>query len=158
MIVKRNFFKTSNLFRQIILLFCMIDFGLSSIHSQESPLNQKLKPSDFPTKGVFYFAEKSFKVSAPDLKKIQTIAEYLVKNQNASIYIRGHAWDHGTNIQEIDLSEKRSLEFARFLQMNGVKEQQIHILFYGNSRPMDHGLTTGDQAIQRRVEYTLVIE
>ncbi len=132
----------------------------SQLNGQENLQNitQKTNPQEFQLEGILYFSKKSYKISNPDLKRLQTIAEHLIANPQESIYIRAHAWDGGSQKDEILLSEKRSLEVERFLTLHGVKENQIHRLFYGNSRPMDHGITASDQSIQRRVEFQIVKE
>ncbi|WP_167883504.1 OmpA family protein [Leptospira ognonensis] len=127
-----------------------------SAQEVEEDVTRKTSAKEIPLTGVFYFGKKTDKISNSDLQNLQLIAEHLVKNPNSQIYIRAHSWDGGTEKEEIELSERRSKEVERFLTIHGVSETQIHRLFYGNFRPLNHGLTTKDQEIQRRVEYQLI--
>lgn len=122
----------------------------------EEDVTRKTKVKEIPLTGVIYFGKKEDKISNSDLQSLQLIAEHLVRNPSSQIYIRAHSWDGGSEKEEIELSERRSKQVERFLMIHGVIETQIHRLFYGNFRPLDHGLTTKDQEIQRRVEYQLI--
>jgi outer membrane protein OmpA-like peptidoglycan-associated protein len=157
-----NEFMQKFLFRNRIpmILIYAVSYIVGPLFSQQSEedMNRKWHPTEMAMEGAIYFTKKSSKIQSPDLTKLQWIAEHLIANPTLSVFIKAHAWDGGNEKQEITLSEKRSLEVERFLRIHGVKETQIHRLFYGNARPLDHGLTTKDQAIQRRVEYSIVKE
>jgi len=113
---------------------------------------KKIQKDGSDEKLTIHFPKKSSLISKPEQIKLQKFTELLLSDSNKEIWIYAHSWDGGSENQELVLSEKRSLEISRFLLIHGVKENQIRRLFYGNTKPLDHGLTTADQALQRRAE------
>ncbi|BDA77925.1 hypothetical protein LPTSP3_g08550 [Leptospira kobayashii] len=113
---------------------------------------KKIQREESEEKLTIHFPKKSFLIVKPEQLKLQKFTELLLVDQNKEIWIYAHSWDGGNENQELILSEKRSLEISRFLLIHGVKENQIRRLFYGNTKPLNHGFTTTDQALLRRVE------
>ncbi|WP_167884496.1 OmpA family protein [Leptospira ilyithenensis] len=145
-------------FLYLFTLTYTVQYGLisSPLSADEGLLFEepfkKVQRDEPEEKLTIYFPKKSFLIVKPEQLKLQKFTELLLADQNKEIWIHAHSWDGGNENQELVLSEKRSLEISRFLQIHGVKENQIRRLFYGNTKPLDHGFTTTDQALLRRAE------
>ncbi len=123
---------------------------------QDEDIAKKTKQLEFAREGIFYFPKKSIQIQNSDLLVLQKISDHLTNNPLEVLYIYGHAWDEGNSQANILLSEKRTLEVERFLVIHGIKTERIHRLFYGDSRPLKHGLNLDDKKLQRRIEYKIV--
>jgi outer membrane protein OmpA-like peptidoglycan-associated protein len=70
-----------------------------------------------------------------------------------TLYLHGHADEVGTEGYNLDLSEKRAREVARFLEVSlGIPDDRLEIRFHGESQPLDASGTEEARAANRRVE------
>lgn len=70
-----------------------------------------------------------------------------------TLYLHGHADEIGTERYNLDLSERRAREVARFLEVSlGIRGDRLAIRFHGESQPLDASGTEEARAANRRVE------
>lgn len=83
--------------------------------------------------------------------------ERLASRPACTLYLHGHADEIGTEQYNLDLSEKRAREVARFLESSlGIPGDHLAIRFHGESRPLDTAGTDEARARNRRVEFHAV--
>jgi peptidoglycan-associated lipoprotein len=68
------------------------------------------------------------------------------------IRIEGHADERGTREYNLALGERRADSVSRLLQLQGVLDDQIEILSYGEELPAASGHDERSWALNRRVE------
>lgn len=149
-----------SLFALSIFLFVSykVSYGIVSLSAQEIDpnLTKKWTRAQEERKGVIFFTKGSFRIADSHLGHLQSIAIYLLEHPKSLLYTRGHAWQEGTSQQMWNLSESRTKEIERFMEIHGVPERQIRSLFYGDTRPLQNLQLVGDVSLLRRVEYEII--
>ena len=69
-------------------------------------------------------------------KVLRENAEYLKKHPNAKIEIQGHCDERGSNNYNIALGERRANSTKKFLMDLGVSKDRMHIIRYGEEKPL----------------------
>lgn len=83
-------------------------------------------------------------------------ASKLVKYPDVQIYVEGHADHRGADEYNISLGEGRAKSTSKYLAHLGVHKSRLHILSYGEERPLDEAATAVAMAKNRRVEFRLM--
>jgi len=115
--------------------FCTCTYFL--VTEVQSEVTKKIpKTNTWEEITIAYSAgEKS--IPSPEQTRLQLLALELEKNRNLQVKIESHAYAEGDARKELLLSEQRSLEVARFLEIHGVRPGQIRRFFYGSARPTE---------------------
>lgn len=117
----------------------------------EDPYKQ-IKAKENDLNRSIYFKKGSDKISKPDQSYLQDVAKFLSQNPDYEVYILAHAFEGKNNANDILISEKRSLEIARFLKIHFVNETQIQRLFFGNSKIDSPNRETTHDSFYRKAE------
>ncbi|MFT6395757.1 MAG: hypothetical protein ACJAYU_000499 [Bradymonadia bacterium] len=72
------------------------------------------------------------------------------------IRIEGHTDDRGTDIYNVNLSDRRAAAVRRFVIEHGLGEERSEFVGYGESRPVSPNTTDAGRAQNRRVEIVIV--
>lgn len=115
---------------------------IKSLNDPNSPLSQR----------VLYFELDSSQVSEEDRKIISTHAQFLSANPNVTIVLEGHADERGTREYNVALGEKRAKAVKQLMTLQGVSEQQIQVISFGEERPVALGHDESAWRLNRRVE------
>lgn len=99
---------------------------------------------------LIYFGFDKYDITPEFAQILDEHAELLRNNPSYRVLIEGHADERGTPEYNIALGERRANAVAMYLQGNGVSEQQITIVSYGQERPDDPGHTPAAYAKNRR--------
>lgn len=100
-------------------------------------------------KAVVYFANDSYKISADAQKTIETVADFLNKNDDVKVSLLGSASKTGPSAHNQDLSVNRANAVKNALNALGVSDAQIESV----KAVGDNGMTSKDEC--RRVIFTL---
>ena len=93
----------------------------------------------------------------PQSKKIlQNIVELLKTYPKNKIIVEGHTDSVGSEEHNLKLSQLRANEVKKFLVENGIEEERIQTIGYGESRPIASNKTQSGRALNRRVEILIV--
>ncbi len=103
-----------------------------------------------------YFDYDSFKLRGDARAALKTNVEYLKKNPNVAIQIEGHCDERGSNEYNLALGEKRANAAKSFVLKNGIKDNRVSIISYGEERPADSGHDDTAWAKNRRSVFTIV--
>jgi outer membrane protein OmpA-like peptidoglycan-associated protein len=118
-----------------------------------SPIQNKFT-KDF--KNVF------FEINAAQLKvasniELDALVNYLASSPNATILIEGHTDNTGSELANINLSEKRANAIAQYLIFKGIDKNRIASKGYGSSKPIADNNTVNGRAQNRRSSFTITI-
>ena len=114
----------------------------SALDDPSSPLSSR----------TLYFDLDSSDIRSEYIDILRAHAEYLAANPTARITLEGHADERGTREYNLALGERRALVVRRFLMAEGVGNEQLQNISYGEERPVDAGGGEAAWARNRRVE------
>ena len=101
---------------------------------------------------IIYFDYNSSDIQDEFLPIIKHIVNVLQKNPGMKVRLEGHADERGTREYNLALGERRAREVREFILLQGIDENRVDIVSFGEEKPAVMG--TGDEAWQqnRRVE------
>ncbi len=133
------------------------------IHHFQEIQNQNLNVKE-TDKGVtiemnqILFDFNSFVLRENTKKILDEIYNILKQYPEREIQISGHTDNIGSDEYNLNLSEKRAEEVAKYLIQKGLNEDQISFSGYGSSQPVAPNDTPENRAKNRRVEILIVTE
>jgi OOP family OmpA-OmpF porin len=93
----------------------------------------------------------------PDsFEELNSVATMLADNPTLQLEIGGHTDDEGPDDYNLILSQGRAQAVVDYLISQGVKAEQVMAKGYGETKPIDHGITKEAKAVNRRVEFTIL--
>lgn len=115
---------------------------VSSLNDPNSPLSQR----------VLYFDLDSSQIKDEDREIITVHAEFLAAHPDITIVLEGHADERGSREYNIALGEKRAIAVKQLMTLQGVAENQIQVISFGEERPVALGHDPSAWNLNRRVE------
>ncbi|MFK5912766.1 MAG: peptidoglycan-associated lipoprotein Pal [Woeseiaceae bacterium] len=115
---------------------------VSSLNDPNSPLSQR----------VIYFELDSSQVKDEDRDVLAVHAEFIAAHPEISIVLEGHADERGSREYNIALGEKRAKSVKQLMTLQGVADNQIQVISFGEERPVALGHETSAWNLNRRVE------
>jgi outer membrane protein OmpA-like peptidoglycan-associated protein len=103
-----------------------------------------------------------FKTNSDEIKGIvrfeviEPIVDFLYYNKEYRIVISGHTDSEGTELFNMQLSQKRADAIKAILIRKGVEESRISTVAYGETVPLGNNRTDAGKAANRRAEIHLV--
>jgi peptidoglycan-associated lipoprotein len=116
--------------------------NVSSLNDPNSPLSQR----------ILYFELDSSQIKDEDRDIIRVHAEFLAAHSDIMIVLEGHADERGSREYNIALGEKRAKSVKQLMTLQGVREQQIQVISFGEERPVALGHDGSAWNLNRRVE------
>lgn len=113
------------------------------------PLNDPSSPLAIRT--IYFDFDKS-DIRQEFLDVLTAHAEYLVAHPEARVRLEGHTDERGSREYNIALGDRRAQAVRRILLFQGVANDQVEIVSYGEERPAAYGQTEEAYAQNRRVE------
>jgi len=92
-------------------------------------------------------------LSAEDLRKLEIKRQVLVAHPDLLIEIAGNADERGADEYNLALGLRRAAAAHRWLVAHGISEQRIHIVSYGEERPLNPGHDEAAWAQNRRADF-----
>lgn len=117
------------------------------------PMDPLTDPNNLLSQRVVYFDFDSSTIPDDARALIMAHATYLSQNSGVTITLEGHADERGTREYNIALGERRADAVRRMLIVNGVAENQLNIVSYGEERPAQLGHSESAWAANRRVVF-----
>jgi OmpA-OmpF porin, OOP family len=100
---------------------------------------------------LFYFNSDYLK---PDSQQIlDSVVNFLNTHPGISIEIGGHTDDEGDAGYNMYLSEGRAKSIQNYLAKKGISRARLLAKGYGETKPVDQGITKAAKARNRRVEF-----
>ena len=76
----------------------------------------------------------------------------MLKYESATLRIEGHADERGSRAYNLALGEKRAETIKEMMLINGVKNDSIEVVSYGEENPAVLGTNEETHSLNRRVE------
>lgn len=101
---------------------------------------------------VIYFAYDSFDVLPEYVSVVSAHAGYLASHTGRTVTLEGHADERGSSEYNVALGEQRARAVAKLMVLQGVADEQIQIVSYGEEKPASAGHDDAAWQQNRRVE------
>jgi len=108
-------------------------------------------PGSTPESRTVYFDFNKSVIQSQYFPLLKKQAEYLTTHQNAQVLLAGYTDDRGTWEYNIGLGSRRAAAVQQFLLLQGVSEDQIQTISYGEAYPADPQDNEAAWAKNRRV-------
>ncbi|MDO9141689.1 MAG: peptidoglycan-associated lipoprotein Pal [Methylobacter sp.] len=105
------------------------------------------------SKSTIYFMLDSSQVQDDFVPVIAAHAHYLVSHPYQRVVMEGHADERGSREYNIALGEQRAKSVASMLRVQGVADNQLDIVSYGEEKPAAFGHDEASWELNRRVEF-----
>ncbi len=105
---------------------------------------------------TLFFQGKGAKISKQAKDKLLKLADFLKKSRVTNIIIEGHTDSSQSNQKNLEYGYNRAKAVNRFLLKNGVYDDAISIISYGEEKPLKH--TTANNALKYNNRVRIVFE
>ncbi len=109
-------------------------------------------PSSPLSRRVIYFDYDSFDVRPEYVSVVTAHAGYLAAHTTLLVTLEGHADERGSSEYNVALGEQRARAVAKLMSLQGVAEDQIQIVSFGEEKPAVAGHDEASWQQNRRVE------
>lgn len=109
-------------------------------------------PNSLLATRVIYFDYDQSTVRADYLDVISSHADYLAANPQVVVRLEGHADERGTREYNLGLGENRANSVRSLMMAQGVADNQMVVVSYGEERPTAYEHNDEAWALNRRVE------
>lgn len=113
-------------------------------------------PADDLAERVVYFEFDRSDIPTAQLNTLDAHARYLTQNPNVKVRLEGHADERGSREYNIGLGDRRAQAVRRILLFQGVANDQVSTVSYGEERPAVEGHTDKAYSMNRRVEIVYI--
>ncbi|MDG1097805.1 MAG: OmpA family protein, partial [Bacteroidia bacterium] len=103
-----------------------------------------------------FFETAKFDLKSESFVELNRILPILNEYIDYQVVIEGHTDNVGNKNYNIELSEKRALAVANYLNSKGYKRDDIEFIGYGFEQPVNDNSTASKKALNRRVEIKLI--
>ena len=101
---------------------------------------------------TIYFDYNSSEIRDEFLPQIIRMAKTLEDNPRMQARLEGHADERGTREYNLALGERRAQEVRNLVLLQGVHDDQVDIISYGEEKPATSGAGEGVWKLNRRVD------
>jgi len=127
--------------------------GVSGNGDYASTLGPEFNDPNNPlSKRIVYFMLDSSEVMPDFIPVIAAHAQYLIANPAQRTTLEGHGDERGSREYNIALGEQRAKSVASMMKVQGVSENQLEIVSYGEEKPAAFGSDEAAWEQNRRVE------
>lgn len=109
-------------------------------------------PNNPLSKQTIYFMLDSSQVQQDFVPVIAAHSQYLLANPGQRIVLEGHGDERGSREYNIALGEQRAKSVASMMKVQGVSENQLEVVSYGEEKPAAFGHDESSWELNRRVE------
>ena len=129
---------------------------LTSLEGGLSARDEELEPEQGGRRWdpIFFAYNQSF-IGETERKKLEVLADYLLKNEQLRIVVEGHCDARGSEEYNRALGEKRALSVRDYLVNLGVRDTRIRTISYGEERLVDESNTEQGNQRNRRAEFII---
>ena len=114
-----------------------------------SPLDDPASPL---SKRTIYFEFDSSQVAEEYLDLIAAHGKYLADNPQRRMRVEGHTDERGSREYNVGLGERRAKAVERLLRFQGVGNDQLEVVSFGEELPVAFGHDEAAWRLNRRVE------
>ncbi|MGF1637615.1 MAG: OmpA family protein [Cyclobacteriaceae bacterium] len=141
-------------------LFESRSFNLENI-APEEPLVQDfylrpLKKGSITQLNNIFFETNAYKLTTDSKTELNKVVQLMRENPTIKIEISGHTDDVGTDVFNLELSDKRAEAVRDFLVDKNIETSRIQHKGYGKSRPILPNTTEENRGKNRRIEFEIL--
>ncbi len=104
-----------------------------------------------------YFATGKDEILPRSFSLLRQVAATLRAHpQLLRVHVEGHTDSQGDEAKNLDLSQRRAKNVTAFLVKEGIAEERLEAVGYGETRPVDSNATEQGRENNRRVEFNIV--
>ena len=115
------------------------------------PGDPRLSAPDLQQRLIYFEFDKSV-VSTEQLAVIEAHSRFLADNPDKAVLLEGHADERGSNEYNLALGQRRANAVRDILLANGVYDNQVETVSFGEERPLVRESNEAAWAENRRVE------
>ncbi len=127
------------------------------LHPLSSIMNDSIDSPPIVLKNLF-FATGSADILPKSMSELDYLFNFLEKNPQVHIQIRGHTDNVGSKMDNQVLSTRRAKAVFDFLIAAGISESRLAFAGFGESHPIDSNHTPEGRANNRRTEFVIIKE
>lgn len=109
-------------------------------------------PNNPLSKQTIYFMLDSSQVQQDFVPVVAAHSQYLQSNPGQRMVLEGHGDERGSREYNIALGEQRAKSVASMMKAQGVAENQLEVVSYGEEKPAAFGHDESSWELNRRVE------
>lgn len=102
------------------------------------------------------FATDQDAISTQFYPTLNSVSLVLQKYNRTLVDVYGHTDSTGSDEHNLDLSQRRALSVATYLNAQGIDSRRFSVIGYGETRPIASNATAEGRALNRRVEIQLL--
>ena len=87
---------------------------------------------------------------------MENVIRYLKKYPNLTVEIHGHTDNIGSNAENQILSEQRAEKIEKAIIAQGISDERIKAIGFGETRPIADNATKEGRGKNRRVEFLII--
>lgn len=104
-----------------------------------------------------YFETAKATIKRQSYEILDAVVEVMKENpQIEKIRVEGHTDDRGSDDYNLELSDERAASVMKYMVDNGIAQNRIESVGYGETRPIKDNATAEGRATNRRVEFTIL--
>jgi len=104
------------------------------------------------SKNLVYFNYDSTEVLPEYVPVVEAHAATVASNPGKTVILEGHADSRGSSEYNVALGEQRAKSVANMMKLQGVSENQIQVVSFGEEKPLVSGNDESAWSQNRRVE------
>ncbi|ACY14351.1 OmpA family protein [Haliangium ochraceum] len=130
--------------------------------TDDEPMEERTEAATGELRDVLIILERvHFPLDSTDLPEdareaLAEAAPKLANNPDVHLYVDGHADQRGTEEYNVALGERRARAVSDYLTRMGVSADNLHLVSFGESRPVSEQGTNVAMAKNRRVDFRLM--
>jgi outer membrane protein OmpA-like peptidoglycan-associated protein len=115
-----------------------------------------IKPGKAYQLDEIYFATDSWELNKRSILLLKGFSKYLLKNSAVKISVNGHTDDLGEEEANKQLSQNRSDAVKKFLMDQGIDENRIQAIGFGETQPRVPNTSDSNRSKNRRTEFQIL--
>ncbi|MFN3504716.1 MAG: peptidoglycan-associated lipoprotein Pal [Caldimicrobium sp.] len=127
--------------------------GIETI--KEDREHWKLYGRSTPPLYAVFFDYDDFNIRADMWDRIRANVRFLLERPNVVVELQGNCDERGTNEYNFALGMKRALAVKNVLVKLGIDENRIHVISFGEEKPLCKESDESCWAINRRVDFVI---
>jgi hypothetical protein len=142
-------------------LFFSENFMLEGKHTAVKPylkniLLSSLKVGESLTLANVFYEFDSWQLRTESVEELNKLFALLSENKELIVEIGGYTDSSGTDIYNLNLSEKRAKSVVDHLVKKGIPAERLKFKGYGNTSPIGDNITTEGRQLNRRTEVKII--
>ncbi|MEL7147545.1 MAG: OmpA family protein, partial [Bacteroidota bacterium] len=116
---------------------------------------QKVKVGSVATLENIFFDLDKYELKSASIPELEVLTDFLMRNNDIKVEIRGHTDNLGTPAYNLDLSKKRAKAVYQFLIDKGISQSRLLYTGKGSKYPVATNESEAGRQQNRRIEFII---